>query len=228
MPPLEYLRSSGGQMRDQAIHFFDLLRFLTGDEVTTVAAMGDALALAEIAEFDDVDTSILMLRMRGGALAQLDNTSAPATATMSALACLARMACWSPAVRQRAASRCGRESAAFSPASTRLVQPRRGVVLRASGCFCPLARRRRGGGPAGAAGRPAGAGYRQLHVLAAAGTICQRRTTGVKKAPYAVGIRGRFIALFVKYHANLPPHFIHHAQVFQYPGQRRIGESVSP
>jgi predicted dehydrogenase len=40
MPPLEYLRSSGGQMRDQAIHFFDLLRFLTGDEVTTVAAMG--------------------------------------------------------------------------------------------------------------------------------------------------------------------------------------------
>lgn len=74
MPPLEYLRSSGGQMRDQAIHFFDLLRFLTGDEVTTVAALGGALALAEIAEFDDVDTSIVMLRMRGGALAQLDNT----------------------------------------------------------------------------------------------------------------------------------------------------------
>lgn len=74
MPPLEYLRSSGGQMRDQAIHFFDLLRFLTGDEVTTVAALGAALALAEIAEFDDVDTSIVMLRMRGGALAQLDNT----------------------------------------------------------------------------------------------------------------------------------------------------------
>ena len=40
MPPLDYLRSSGGQMRDQAIHFFDLLRFLTGDEVRTVAAMG--------------------------------------------------------------------------------------------------------------------------------------------------------------------------------------------
>lgn len=34
---------------------------------------------------------------------------------MSALACLARMAYWSPAARQRAASRCGRESAAFSP-----------------------------------------------------------------------------------------------------------------
>ncbi|WP_142501719.1 Gfo/Idh/MocA family oxidoreductase [Klebsiella sp. 2680] len=74
MPPLEYLRSCGGQMRDQAIHFFDLLRFLTGDEVTTVAAMGDALAQPEIAESGDVDTSILLLRMRGGTLAQLDNT----------------------------------------------------------------------------------------------------------------------------------------------------------
>ncbi len=57
MPPLDYLRSSGGQMRDQAIHFFDLLRFLTGDEVRTVAAMGAALALPDIAEFGDVDTS---------------------------------------------------------------------------------------------------------------------------------------------------------------------------
>ena len=74
MPPLDYLRSSGGQMRDQAIHFFDLLRFLTGDEVRTVAAMGAALALPDIAEFGDVDTSILMMQMRGGALAQLDNT----------------------------------------------------------------------------------------------------------------------------------------------------------
>ncbi len=36
--------------------------------------MGAALALPEIAEFGDVDTSILMMQMRGGALAQLDNT----------------------------------------------------------------------------------------------------------------------------------------------------------
>lgn len=74
MPPVGYLRSSGGQMRDQAIHFFDLLRFLTAEEVHTVAAMGAALALPEIAEFGDVDTSVLMMRMKSGALAQLDNT----------------------------------------------------------------------------------------------------------------------------------------------------------
>ncbi|KPA04981.1 MULTISPECIES: Gfo/Idh/MocA family oxidoreductase [Pantoea] len=73
MPPLAYLQASGGQMRDQAIHFFDLLRWLTEEEVTEVAAMGAALALPSISEFDDVDTSTLLLRLQGGALAQLDN-----------------------------------------------------------------------------------------------------------------------------------------------------------
>ena len=166
MPPLEYLRSSGGQMRDQAIHFFDLLRFLTGDEVTTVAAMGDALALAEIAEFDDVDTSILMLRMRGGAMAQLDNTRRTGHGYDERISLLG-----SDGVL---------ESGSQTTRGVTLWQG--GIVLRASGRVCPLARRRRGGGPAGAAGRPAGAGHRRSRrALAAAGAICQRRTAGVKK-----------------------------------------------
>lgn len=73
LPPLSYLQASGGQMRDQAIHFFDLLRWLTEDEVSTVGAMGAALAMPEIRDFD-VDTSVLIMRMQQGALAQLDNT----------------------------------------------------------------------------------------------------------------------------------------------------------
>ena len=60
-------------MRDQAIHFFDLLRWLTEDEVMTVGALGAALAMPEIRDFD-VDTSVLIMRMQQGALAQLDNT----------------------------------------------------------------------------------------------------------------------------------------------------------
>lgn len=74
MPPLDYLRTSGGQMRDQAIHFFDLLRFLTGDEVESVGAMGAALALPALGEWGDVDTSVLIMQLERGALAQLDNT----------------------------------------------------------------------------------------------------------------------------------------------------------
>lgn len=73
MPSLDYLRASGGQMRDQAIHFFDLLRFLTGDEVESVGALGAALALPAIREFGDVDTSVIIMQLRRGALAQLDN-----------------------------------------------------------------------------------------------------------------------------------------------------------
>lgn len=73
LPPISYLQASGGQMRDQAIHFFDLLRWLTEDEVSTVGALGAALAMPEIRDFD-VDTSVLIMRMQQGALAQLDNT----------------------------------------------------------------------------------------------------------------------------------------------------------
>lgn len=74
MPSLDYLRASGGQMRDQAIHFFDLLRFLTGDEVESVGALGAALAQPALRELGDVDTSVLIMRLSRGALAQLDNT----------------------------------------------------------------------------------------------------------------------------------------------------------
>lgn len=72
LPPLSYLQASGGQMRDQAIHFFDLLRWLTEDEVVTVGALGAVLAMPAIRDID-VDTSVLIMRLQQGALAQLDN-----------------------------------------------------------------------------------------------------------------------------------------------------------
>lgn len=119
MPPLDYLRSSGGQMRDQAIHFFDLLRFLTGDEVRTVAAMGAALALPDIAEFGDVDTSILMMQMRGGALAQLDNTRRTGHGYDERITLLAPKARWSPVASRRRALPCGAAISALSRACGR-------------------------------------------------------------------------------------------------------------
>jgi myo-inositol 2-dehydrogenase / D-chiro-inositol 1-dehydrogenase len=73
LPPLEYIRVSGGQMADQTVHFFDLLRWVTGDEPVEVFAMGSALADPRIADLGDVDTSVVVLRMRGGALAQIDS-----------------------------------------------------------------------------------------------------------------------------------------------------------
>jgi myo-inositol 2-dehydrogenase/D-chiro-inositol 1-dehydrogenase len=71
-PTIEYARVSGGQMRDQTVHFFDLLRWLTGDEPVEIYAMGATLIVSAIADLGDVDTSIVTLRMASGALCQID------------------------------------------------------------------------------------------------------------------------------------------------------------
>ena len=71
-PPISYVKVSGGQMRDQAIHFFDLARWLTGDEPVEIFAIGDALVDPAVGDAGDVDTSLVVMRMASGALCQID------------------------------------------------------------------------------------------------------------------------------------------------------------
>ena len=73
LPPLDYLRVSGGQLRDQTVHFFDLVRWITGEDPVTVAVAGSALVDPAIREFGDVDTSVTTLTMPSGALVQIDS-----------------------------------------------------------------------------------------------------------------------------------------------------------
>lgn len=73
LPPIEYLKVSGGQMRDQTVHFFDLARWITGADPVEVHVMGSALSDPRVAEIGDVDTSIATLRLPGGALVQIDS-----------------------------------------------------------------------------------------------------------------------------------------------------------
>jgi myo-inositol 2-dehydrogenase/D-chiro-inositol 1-dehydrogenase len=72
LPALEYLAVSGGQQRDQNIHYFDLLRWLTGHEPVEVFAYGSALADPRVAEIGDVDTSVTILKLDNGALATIE------------------------------------------------------------------------------------------------------------------------------------------------------------
>lgn len=72
LPPLDYLKNSGGQFRDQAVHFYDLARWISGQDPLQVHAFGSALSAPEIAEFGDVDTSISSLQFPSGAMAQID------------------------------------------------------------------------------------------------------------------------------------------------------------
>jgi myo-inositol 2-dehydrogenase/D-chiro-inositol 1-dehydrogenase len=73
-PPISYVKVSGGQMRDQTIHFFDLLRWLTNDEPVEVYAIGAALVDPAIGEAGDVDTSIVSIRLASGAFCQIDSS----------------------------------------------------------------------------------------------------------------------------------------------------------
>lgn len=73
LPPIDYLRVSGGQLRDQTVHFFDLARWITGQEPVSVSVSGAALADPRIAEFGDVDTSVAVLTLPSGGLVQIDS-----------------------------------------------------------------------------------------------------------------------------------------------------------
>lgn len=66
--PLSYLEASGGIFRDCSIHDFDVVRYLTGHEVTEVFAYGAALVDPRIGEIGDADTVVASLRFDNGAL----------------------------------------------------------------------------------------------------------------------------------------------------------------
>ncbi len=73
-PPISYVKVSGGQFRDQTIHFFDLACWLAGEAPVEVYAAGAVLVDPAIGDAGDVDTSMLILRMPGGALCHIDNS----------------------------------------------------------------------------------------------------------------------------------------------------------
>ena len=70
-PPDEYIPISGGQYKDQLIHDFDLLRFVTGDEVVRVRVAATPFGLDAFARNDDQAVSAVTLWLRGGAMAVL-------------------------------------------------------------------------------------------------------------------------------------------------------------
>lgn len=69
IPPADaYIRTSGGQFKDQMIHDLDITRWLFEDEVVDVFAAGSALGFPAYQEMRDVSTSAVLLRLRGGTL----------------------------------------------------------------------------------------------------------------------------------------------------------------
>jgi myo-inositol 2-dehydrogenase / D-chiro-inositol 1-dehydrogenase len=73
IPPVSYLRTSGGLFWDLGIHDFDAARFLMNDDVVEVTATGSILIEPELADFDDVDHGIVVLRFRRGGIGVVQN-----------------------------------------------------------------------------------------------------------------------------------------------------------
>lgn len=72
-PPVSYIKVSGGIFLDMTIHDFDMVRFMSGSEVTEVFAYGAVLVDEEIGKAGDIDTAIISMRLENGALAVIDN-----------------------------------------------------------------------------------------------------------------------------------------------------------
>ncbi|MFC5799817.1 Gfo/Idh/MocA family oxidoreductase [Streptomyces formicae] len=68
-PPAAYLPLSGGLYRDCLVHDFDILRWITGHEITEVYAAGSDAGPAIFRDAGDVDTAAALLTLDDGTLA---------------------------------------------------------------------------------------------------------------------------------------------------------------
>jgi len=73
-PPISYVKVSGGIFLDMMIHDFDMARFLLGQEVVELMAVGSCLVDPAIGEAGDIDTAIVTLKYESGAWGTIDNS----------------------------------------------------------------------------------------------------------------------------------------------------------
>ncbi len=74
LPPLAYLKVSGGQFRDMTIHDFDMARWLLGEEPVEVFATGSCLVDPAVAGVGDTDSAMVIMRTAKGKLCHINNS----------------------------------------------------------------------------------------------------------------------------------------------------------
>jgi myo-inositol 2-dehydrogenase/D-chiro-inositol 1-dehydrogenase len=75
VPPIGYLRTSGGQFKDQMIHEFDLAAWLFRPaRIVEVYAVGSTIVEPALRTFGDADTTVAVLRYDSGALGVIDGS----------------------------------------------------------------------------------------------------------------------------------------------------------
>ncbi len=74
LPPIEYLKVSGGQFRDMTIHDFDMARWLLGEEPVEIYAVGSCLVDPAVAKVGDIDSAMVVMRTASGKLCHINNS----------------------------------------------------------------------------------------------------------------------------------------------------------
>lgn len=74
LPPIDYIKNSGGLFMDMAIHDFDMARYMMGKEVKEVYAQGLVLVDKAVGEAGDIDTALTTLVFEDGTYAVIDNS----------------------------------------------------------------------------------------------------------------------------------------------------------
>ncbi len=74
LPPLQYLKGSGGIFLDMTIHDFDMARYLIGSEVQELYVAGAVRIDPRYAELGDLDTAMTTLKFEDGVIGTIDNS----------------------------------------------------------------------------------------------------------------------------------------------------------
>ncbi|MEM8980605.1 MAG: inositol 2-dehydrogenase [Pseudomonadota bacterium] len=74
LPPIDYIKVSGGLFRDMMIHDLDVARWLVGETFDSVSAMGSVLVDPAVGEAGDVDTAVVTLKTKSGKLVSITNS----------------------------------------------------------------------------------------------------------------------------------------------------------
>jgi myo-inositol 2-dehydrogenase / D-chiro-inositol 1-dehydrogenase len=71
-PSLDFIPNSGGLFLDFSIHDIDTLRFISGSDIEEIYATGAVLVDPEIGKLGDIDTALVTVKLKNGALCQID------------------------------------------------------------------------------------------------------------------------------------------------------------
>lgn len=74
LPPISYLKVSGGQFRDMTIHDFDMARWLLGEEPSELFAYGSCLVDPAVAKVGDTDSAMVVMKTSSGKLCHINNS----------------------------------------------------------------------------------------------------------------------------------------------------------